>query len=476
MYLQKITLQNIKCFEHVEIDFTNGKDIRKWTVIFGENGLGKSTLLQAMAVALAGPIAIRELIPVAEGWTRSPEGFGEIIAKLVWTEGDSLTAIAEFGKPKTKTAYTVRYAVIGTETNALPELLAENYPSTIVQWSGNGESKERENITKDMKRLQQTAYTLHKNKTGWLACGYGPFRRLSGGSQQAERILYAGRDAVRFITLFREDAALTNVKEWLIELYNTARDGDANNERILKLIKKIFAENLFPEPIELIIKANEVTLKVSNNVPVPIQDLSDGYRSMLALSTDLLRWLTQAFPDKDKVLDCAGVVLIDELDAHLHPKWQRQIGYWLRQKFPNIQFIIATHSPYLAQVDDTTKNLGDNDQVVSGNIVLKQTEHGVIAVRTESMQNLGVDQILQSTLFDMDTLNSPQTEQKLNKYAELNRQKYIRPLSETEKQEYEQLEILIKQLPMSRTPEGRHMEHVLAETVDYLKNQLKGIS
>lgn len=73
---------------------------------------------------------------------------------------------------------------------------------------------------------------------------------------------------------------------------------------------------------------------------------------MLALAIDLLRWLILAFPNATDPMQCSGVVLIDELDAHLHPKWQRQIGQWLRLKFPNLQFIVATHSPFVAQVID----------------------------------------------------------------------------------------------------------------------------
>ena len=70
MYLKKITIKNIKCFAHLDIGFTEGKDIRLWTTLFGKNGLRKSTLLQAIGATLAGPAAVRELLPVAEGWVR----------------------------------------------------------------------------------------------------------------------------------------------------------------------------------------------------------------------------------------------------------------------------------------------------------------------------------------------------------------------------------------------------------------------
>jgi predicted ATP-dependent endonuclease of OLD family len=76
MYLKRITLRNIKCFTDLTIDFTLGTGVRLWTALLGQNGLGKSTLLQAIGVTLAGPAAVRELLPVAEGWVRRGEPYG----------------------------------------------------------------------------------------------------------------------------------------------------------------------------------------------------------------------------------------------------------------------------------------------------------------------------------------------------------------------------------------------------------------
>ncbi len=233
MYLRKIILKNIKCFANFDLDFAAGKkDVRMWTALLGQNGLGKSTLLQAIGVALAGPAAVRELLPVAEGWVRRGESYGEIEAELLWTEGDALTP----HWPKKKSPYVARYIVTGDEPERLPEVLREHYTvPTLVDWSGKGTPREREKVGKDMSRLKQTAYA--EGKPGWLGCGYGPFRRLSGGSQDADRILYAEGKSARFVTLFREDAALTNATKWLIDLYNTARDGDMDSERALAQVK-----------------------------------------------------------------------------------------------------------------------------------------------------------------------------------------------------------------------------------------------
>ena len=92
---------------------------------------------------------------------------------------------------------------------------------------------------------------------------------------------------------------------------------------------------------------------------VRLEDLSDGYRSILGLTFELIRQMVLAH-GPDQVFDpedptrviCPGVVLIDEIDVHLHPAWQRQIGLFLRQHFPKVQFIVTTHSPLICQAAD----------------------------------------------------------------------------------------------------------------------------
>jgi hypothetical protein len=473
MYLRKAVIKNIKCFTHLEIEFLNREgEANMWTTLFGRNGLGKSTLLQAIGIALAGPAAVRELLPVAENWVRAGEPYGEITAEFMWTEGDALAAISAAGRPKTKSPYIAKYIVTGNDPEQLPESLPDHFHfsvPTIVPWSGEGTPKQRGDITKDTKRLQLTAYA--EGKDGWLACGYGPFRRLSGGGQEADRILYAGRISARFITLFREDAALTNTTDWLIRLHNTAREGDHSNERALQRIKQAFAENLLPEQTELIVDARSVSLKIGVQEAIPLRDLSDGYRSMLALGIDLLRWLIKAFPDADDPMKCHGVVLIDELDAHLHPAWQRQIGHWLRTKFPNVQFIVATHSPFLAQVADVDKFgmlVGGDYPELSSNIVLEQTAYGVQARQNlEPVTDLRADQILMTPLFDMESLYSPATEERLERHQELYLKRHSgKQLSEDEESVFEQLSLWRSDLDMLSSPALRDLERELRQTIE----------
>lgn len=481
MYLKKIQLRNIKSFSNAEISFvSDDNSLYHWTALFGPNGLGKSTLLQAIGIALAGPSATRELIPVADNWVRRGEPYGEIIAEIMWTEGDSRPPIRGAGNPKTKNPYIAKYIVTGPDPEKLPDSVSDKYfytVPTIVPWSGKGLSTDRAAITNDMRRLQQTAYS--EVKEGWLACGYGAFRRLSGGAQEADRILYAERISARFITLFREDAALTNTVDWLLRLYNTSREGDMRSEKTLSQVRYAFANRLFPEPVELVMDAKSVALSIGGNRAIPLRDLSDGYRSMLALATDLLRWLTAAYPSGEiQPLACPGVVLIDELDAHLHPSWQQEIGHWLREKFPRLQFIIATHSPFLAQVSESKGANSIDSSVLArtggNNIVLEQTAGGVVAnPYAESVENLRADQILQSPLFDLGSLYSPKTLQRLERLEQLeSRLRSGETLSPEESREFAQLELWQGDIPSTVTPGERRLEMALRDLIQDAKDDI----
>lgn len=86
-----------------------------------------------------------------------------------------------------------------------------------------------------------------------------------------------------------------------------------------------------------------------DNTRLSINQISDGERSFIAILGDMVRRLALANPDLDNPLQGHGIVLIDELELHLHPTWQRQIVENLRETFPNIQFIGTTHSPFVLQ-------------------------------------------------------------------------------------------------------------------------------
>lgn len=455
MYLKKIILTDIKCFTHFELDFTHEGDYRHWTSILGPNGLGKSTILQAIGVVLAGHFDVmRYLKSDARGWIRAGQPYGMIEAEIVQTTEDATSENPSQRHP----VHAVRYMVVGSDIEKMPEewrkkFIVVNF-GFILPWPDD-----------EVTAFGTLFETLYAESTqGWLGCGYGPFRRLSGGAVDLQSI--QGKKPSRFITLFREDAALSDVGAWLVDLYNTGRDGDATSSTKLAKVKEAFAQNFFPKPAQLEVNARYALLKVGDSAAVPFEDLSDGYRSMLALGIDLLRWLVEAFPNHPNPMEATAVVLIDELDAHAHPQWQRELGGWLRQKFPNVQFIITTHSPFLAQVADEP----------GGNVVLEERKNNGVQPldEQESVEFWRVDQIL-TELFQLPTTYKPAVEAMLNRHQELYQKKHEQSLTLEETKEYQQLTLWREEFlpPAIEDPALRQLAQTLQKAVNNRKGSLK---
>ncbi len=191
--------------------------------------------------------------------------------------------------------------------------------------------------------------------------------------------------------------------------YRVSKAGDAGAKRMQEM--GIDAINLLlPEGVAFnkVTEEGRICFNI-NGAIVPTTSLSDGYRSILALAGDLVWRLIQAFPKSKNPLHEEGVILIDELDIHLHPVWQRNIAVWLRKQFPNLQFIVATHSPLIA--------LGAGDDALT----LKfEIEHGRSVVKPVSgIAAMNVDRILQSEAFGLVSPYSPQTQEKIEQFDRL---------------------------------------------------------
>ncbi|QHG14745.1 AAA family ATPase [Nostoc sp. ATCC 53789] len=118
-----------------------------------------------------------------------------------------------------------------------------------------------------------------------------------------------------------------------------------------------------------------------------VNQLSDGEKCLLAMVGDLARRLAIANPSLPDPLQGSGVVLIDEIELHLHPKWQREIIPALTRTFPNCQFIVTTHSP---QVISQVKP--------EGIYILEKTDEGVVAKRPESSFGRDSNRILEDLM------------------------------------------------------------------------------
>lgn len=171
-----------------------------------------------------------------------------------------------------------------------------------------------------------------------------------------------GASTERFVTMFQEAASLAEVDQWLRNLNHKKLEKKPTETEHLELLIEILRDELMPNQITVDrVDSDGLWLKDRNGLQLAWNDMSDGYRSALALLTDILRHLINAYgiegltergTDGKLRIVKGGVVMIDEIDAHLHPEWQREIGFWLKNHFPKIQFLVTTHSPIICQAAD----------------------------------------------------------------------------------------------------------------------------
>lgn len=155
-----------------------------------------------------------------------------------------------------------------------------------------------------------------------------------------------------------------------------ARRMQAAFHRVLDVFLEGFANlRVIENPLGLLVDKHGVELEVFQ--------LSDGERSFLAMCTDLARRLTLANPGFEDPLLGAGVVLIDELELHLHPRWQRTAVDKLRTTFPNIQFIATTHSPFVIQTLRPGELISLDDEV--------QAEYSDQSIEDISEEVMGIE-------------------------------------------------------------------------------------
>ena len=408
MYLTSFTVRNLKCFADVKLEFPSsdgGENHAGWNVILGSNATGKTTLLQTMAAALVGPSPAMRLVSPAS-WIRRGEQQGWIDATFLRGPRD----VAE-GAPR-KDPYRASLGVTGAEPVTI-DGLEYTSPQIVLR---------HKPTDKEFRGLLKGPYAA--NKGGWLVCGYGAFRRFTGGAE--DDLTHEPGRVGRVASLFRESVALKRGLDWLPRLYAKSLDRhtqDAPQALEEFGVVRALVDQLLPSPVRI---SDVDTQKVYFSAPgasrVDLLDLSDGYCSFLALVLDLLRQTADVFGSVASLIEkkedgtihveADGVVLIDEVDLHLHPTWQRDLGPRLREVFPRLQFIVTSHSPFIAQA--ATRD---------GLFVFRAgaaPDAPVSVIRPAPLvSGWTAEQILLSPLFGLTDTRDPETEGLLGEHATL---------------------------------------------------------
>lgn len=423
MYIDRITLKNIRGFENLEFDLCRGDaKYAGWTVFTGDNGAGKSSLLKAIAVALTGRDVARSLQPSFHRWIREGAENQESKIELMIVPEKGTDEFSEKGQ----TAYKKFPATV---------ILKFNEKDTSIESSGGPGGK---------KSLAQRGL-WSANSHGWFSCGYGPFRRVFGASPEATRLM-VGPTTERFVTMFQEAASLFEVDQWLRNLSHKKLEGKLAESEHLDLLLEILRDDLMPNQITIDrVDSDGLWLKDRNGLQLAWSEMSDGYRAALALLADILRHLINAYGidglakrDEDGKLRIvrSGVVMIDEIDAHLHPEWQREIGFWLKGHFPNIQFLVTTHSPIICQAADENGLfvLPEPGSTTAPRPLTDEEYKKVIASRP--------DTILLTAAFGLQNTRSPRAVEGRAEYAKLMaKQRAGGKLSKAEQGKADQLQL-----------------------------------
>ncbi|MGO8695272.1 MAG: AAA family ATPase [Rectinemataceae bacterium] len=401
MYIKRIELRNIRGFKQLDFNLDRGNDeYAGWTVITGDNGSGKSSLLKAIAICLAGKDTARALQPSFVGWLRSGAGDDEssITLEIVSIKADD--NFVERGKTTDLFKAKVQIKASGKEPSLetpIPPGFREPYktPDRSI-WSSD--------------------------VWGWFSCGYGPFRRVFGASSEATQQMVSSNTA-RYATMFNEAASLIEADRWIRDLNYKAKENRPREKKYLDSIMNMLKDEFIPLDLSVErIDSDGLWLKDKSETLLSWKDMSDGYRAALALLVDILRHMLISYDPNDIfsqdaeghiVVDKSGVVLIDEIDAHLHPEWQRKIGFWLKNHFPKIQFLVTTHSPIICQAADRNGifKLPDPGSDQEPSAVSEEEYKRIIAGRS--------DTILLTSAFGLENTRSEPAVEKRQEYSKL---------------------------------------------------------
>ncbi len=395
-FIRRISLSNIRCFETFDLSLADDDaEPDLFTTILGDNGAGKSTLLRSIALGLSSESDASALIKQLPGaFVRQGADEGSIRLELCDREN---------GRPLNIT--------------------------TRIQKSDAPDERIRKETEPDPFPWRDV-----------FVCAYGTNRsRQAAASYEA----YTLHQAV--ISLFDDDTVLQNPE--VILLRQEPRVRSELEHRLLSVL-------MLDEP------GYEVTCPrtgVEIHGPWgdhPLRTLSDGYRSTAQWLLDFFGWAIYAgrFANGN---DVGGILLVDELEQHLHPRWQRHIVQRLRQQLPKTQIFASTHTP-LAAAGTADVKTGRLLRLKAG-----QPEGAITTVEIDpsSLAGLRADQILASEAFGLYTSRSPGSEGEIARYAELLGKE---PRTEAEDGELERLsKFLETALQSGETEAEREVEQAL---------------
>jgi SMC domain protein len=304
MKIASFSIQIFRCIKDLNVDCLDDKGkVRQWTVLLGENNSGKTNVLRALALLemekyefSVGPVTGKDIA---------------LYAPLAVKHKDQF---------------------VGQENPAVKaDLLADSGEKFSWQYTEQRVSAEP---LESPNRLSVFAY---------------------GVSRYPAHTALNERESKPYQTLFSTEARLSDFQEWLLQLDYSQKSGSEKSQKRLEKMHDLVKSDLFPGVTDFSFKKdgdNErvvVVFSAGKDGDVRFEELGFGYQTSLTWLADFCKRMFELYPDADNPLHEEAVVLVDEIDLHLHPKWQRDLVPTLSKIFPNVQFIVTTHSPHVLQ-------------------------------------------------------------------------------------------------------------------------------
>ena len=393
MYISKVYLKNIRCFDELTLNFNKKSKPILWTTLLGDNSTGKTTLLRSIAIGLCDESSAAGLLRESEeGYIRNG------------SKGDGVIEI---------TLSDYQGKIKGTIT------------TTIIKVR-----KQRSNKFLFEKLTQELEPEDFNHWGDIFICAYGIGRGVSGAGDITS---YTPISAV--YNLFNYSEGLQNPELVIRRIIEKKK----NRKKYFEIIRILRIVLNLPESAK--IEVEEDGIKIEGGPwkkKMPLRDLADGYKSMFQWVADLVGWAISYSSQYYKSEVIQGIVLVDAIEEHLHPRWQRTIVRTLHNElFKNIQFIVATHSPLVAS---STVDFNDTSL-----IELELNEKNEVTgnlIQQEELKGLRADEVLRHHAFGLNTTASIGSLNDLERYAELASKK---ELSENERNEKKQLSRSIPQ-------------------------------
>ena len=432
LYVIRIKLTAFQCFTELSLEMMDDCDnIRWWVLCLGENSAGKSAILRSLGIGLVrNTDALRPHMhtPLLERGAHK----GQICLDLK--------------SPGALMAYRI---------------------CTDITLSGG-----RERFQRAYYRVPEDApaQPIREDDFPWsqlFVCGYGTGRSLE--EDAAKQVIFDEYSIAEAVTpLFNYQRPMQHPElslRRIIASTTLPSDDSATPSDVLQQFQALIADLFMFAPTETIELTAHGLEVVRADRRTALTAEGDGYRNTAAWVLDLLTWkMLQNHSLELKRL--TGIVLIDEIEQHLHPRWQRHILRLLQQQFPKLQFIVTSHSPLCA---GSLVDLPQNTQALLFKFST-QTD-APLPIPVEALQGLKADQILTSEAFDLATTRNPHMADKLARYAALFLQHP--DLSGPEQAEYVRLQREIEmQLPEpAEQAATRLQQKALKDRLDQLRAQ-----